>query len=103
MNCVTLGCPPPRNSSRRCHCGACHESFSGLSAFDKHQTINHGSHCHDPADRGLIQRPDGVWRLPGEMPDGVFPPHGDAQDGLAPADLGAGVGSGPQEAQEAEK
>jgi hypothetical protein len=92
VNCLTRGCPPPRDGSRRCHCAACHLDFSGLTAFDKHQTLDHGSHCHDPATRGLVRRSDGVWRTPGEMPGGLFPPSGDDTDGLNPATLGASVG-----------
>lgn len=33
------------------HCGACHLTFSGLGAFDKHRRGAHdgGRHCVDPA------------------------------------------------------
>jgi hypothetical protein len=34
-----------------CHCGACHRTFSGLSAFDIHCV---GGHCNDPAT--LVKR-----------------------------------------------
>ena len=82
MNCLTLDCPRPRDGSRRSHCAGCHRTFTSVSAFDRHQTLNDGSHCHDPAIRGLIQRPDGVWRHPGERPEGLISPQGDDTDGL---------------------
>ena len=101
MNCLTLGCPRPRDGSRRSHCAGCHHTFTSVSAFDRHQTLNDGSHCHDPAERGLIQRPDGVWRHPGERPEGLIPPQGDDGDGRTPRTLGASEGQAPSGAQEA--
>lgn len=65
MNCATLGCPVPRERTRRSHCARCHRTFSGVTAFDRHQT---SGGCQDPAERGLVQRPDGIWRFPGEWP-----------------------------------
>lgn len=55
--------------SGRCHCGGCHETFSGLTAFDRHRTQDgeHGT-CWPPAERGLevAERPYGLlWRLAG--------------------------------------
>ena len=36
--------------NRTGHCSACHRTFSGLAAFDGHQTIERGTvTCHDPA------------------------------------------------------
>jgi hypothetical protein len=100
--CLERGCPAPGIGSRRAHCsGGCHHTFSGLSAFDRHQTLDGGSHCHDPAARGLVQRPDGVWRLPGERPEGLISRNGDDGDGRNPVTLGASEGQGVQGAQEA--
>jgi hypothetical protein len=99
--CLEHGCPAPGLGSRRAHCSGCHNSFSGLSAFDRHQTLDGGSHCHDPAARGLVQRPDGVWRLPGDMPSGVFPPSGDDGDGRTGADAATDAHGEAGEAQEA--
>ena len=101
MSCLMLGCPPPRDGTRRSHCAGCHETFTSVSAFDRHQTLNDGSHCHDPATRGLIQRPDGVWRHPGERPEGLIPHQGDDRGGRTPQTLGAGEGRKATEAQEA--
>ena len=42
----------------RAHCGACHETFSSLGAFDAHQRGPHvpaGQLCADPEDLGLVQ------------------------------------------------
>lgn len=53
----------------RAHCGGCHETFSGITAFDLHrsQAGEHGT-CRAPADVGLevAERPYGpLWRSPG--------------------------------------
>ena len=71
MKCFHLGCPIPPLNSRVSHCsGGCHRTFSGVSAFDRHQTFSEetGSVCHDPSARGLVQRADGVWRWDREFP-----------------------------------
>ena len=101
MSCLMLGCPPPRDGSRRCHCAGCHLDFSGLTAFDRHQTPNGDTLCQDPTSRGLIQRPDGVWRTPGEMPNGLFPPQGNDGDGLTGAPGTREPHEAPRNAQEA--
>jgi hypothetical protein len=104
MSCLTHGCPPPAPGSRRSHCAACHQTFSGLTAFDRHQTLDRTRTgypviCLPPTEfTNLIQRPDGVWRLPGEVPDGVFPLSGDDRDGRTPQTLGAGEGQATTEA-----
>lgn len=49
----------------RSHCGGCHETFSSLTAFERHRR---GLRCNDPADSGLEAReqPWGVlWGQPG--------------------------------------
>jgi hypothetical protein len=49
-------------------CAACSEEFSGLTAFDKHQTTDYGSPkpvtCHDPASVGLVRDRNGRWGFP---------------------------------------
>jgi hypothetical protein len=35
-----------------CHCSACHMTFQGIEAFDRHRVRGH---CADPATRGLIK------------------------------------------------
>lgn len=48
------------------HCGACHRTFSGITAFDKHRGGSHARdtrHCLDP-ETTVFQREDGSeWRL----------------------------------------
>jgi hypothetical protein len=64
---------------RACHCSACHRTFTGLEAFDKHRSGSHAAgtrHCVDPAGVGLVPAnkpwPDG-WGYPGTWrgPDDV--------------------------------
>jgi hypothetical protein len=43
----------------RAHCGACHRTFTGVTAFDSHRTAaGEGEHggCREPADVGLLGR-----------------------------------------------
>ncbi len=47
---------------RRCHCGACDESFSSPSAFDKHRVE---LACRPPGESGLVLL-DGYWQWPAE-------------------------------------
>lgn len=61
----------------------------------------HGSHCHNPATRGLVQRPDGVWRHPGERPEGSIPAQEDDGDGLTGAPGTPGPHETPRDAHEA--
>jgi hypothetical protein len=61
--------------TRTCHCGACHQTFSGQELFTahRHQRGEHGG-CIPPSsivdqhgDRRMFER-DGIWRGP-EMPE----------------------------------
>jgi hypothetical protein len=63
MSTVTrcLTCAQRWSGLRACHCAACHCTFSGVSAFDRHQR---GGRCQHPAVVALDER-DGVWRFPG--------------------------------------
>jgi len=60
------------------HCAACHESFRGMTNFDKHQRVVSGQlTCLDPAEIGLLVRRvlgDGT-RVWGGPPDAVRPPN----------------------------
>ena len=47
------------------HCGGCHEDFSGIVAFDRHQQAGPPI-CRAPETVGLVQRDNGVW---GELMD----------------------------------
>lgn len=46
------------------HCGACHQTFGGLRAFDRHR-VGHVNNrrCLAPQDLGLEHR-HGAWRQP---------------------------------------
>lgn len=50
------------------HCGGCHETFTGISAFSAHR-VGDGNgdwHCSDPKDVGLVDagRKYPCWREP---------------------------------------
>jgi hypothetical protein len=52
------------------HCAACHQTFTAVTAFDKHRSGSHSEdtrRCLDPASVGLIdaQRAYPCWGLPG--------------------------------------
>jgi hypothetical protein len=70
--------PSPSNA----HCGACHHTFSGVSAFDRHRR---GGECINPRDLGLHADPRGVWRYPAPDPTkrAVWPQAADHQARLA--------------------
>ena len=54
------GCGKSWTGHSRCHCTACHESFSSVSAFDRHR-IDFA--CRPPGDPGLVLV-DGYWQWP---------------------------------------
>lgn len=52
------------------HCSECHQTFTAITAFDKHRTGSHPlstRHCLDPATIGLIDagRAYPCWGAPG--------------------------------------
>jgi hypothetical protein len=54
---------------RFCHCEGCHESFTGVKAFDAHRRGRHGvdRHCATPAQMlilGLRKNAQGQWSCP---------------------------------------
>ena len=56
---------------KTCHCPACHETFTGPTAFDKHRAGSHidaTRRCTDPKTVGLVDagREYRCWALPGE-------------------------------------
>jgi len=56
---------PPGHS--RCVCRSCGETFSGLTAFDKHRR---GGRCLDPAELGMeikMGAKGSWWGLPGNF------------------------------------
>lgn len=60
------------------HCPACHETFTGTRAGDKHRTGDHAvfvgperRRCLSPAEmteRGMVRNDRGVWTLGGVNP-----------------------------------
>lgn len=53
------------------HCSGCHETFTSLSAFDKHRTGSHASgsrRCLPPAEVGLVSagRNYPCWGMEGD-------------------------------------
>jgi len=81
-----MSCKCPIRSGRACHCAKCHTSYTGVEAFDRHQTIENGKVvCRDPATFELNgkplfmshrETPDGkpMWsRYRPDMPERVFP------------------------------
>jgi hypothetical protein len=56
-----------RPGSSRCQCGRCGLTFSALSNFDAHQTLDPDGNvqCWDPSSIGLVCR-EGVWGRPGD-------------------------------------
>ncbi|MEU4133626.1 FDXHR family putative zinc-binding protein [Streptomyces wuyuanensis] len=56
--------------TERSHCGGCHETFTGLTAFERHRK---GLRCNPPAEVGLVarQKPYGtLWGQP--APEGGY-------------------------------
>lgn len=53
-----------------CHCAVCHETFSSLNWFDRHQDVAHGAKltpviiCHPPVSLGLVKDYRGTWTTP---------------------------------------
>lgn len=51
------GCPNRWNGHNTCHCASCHETFTTITAFDKHRAGSHPHdtrHCLDPEAAGLV-------------------------------------------------
>ena len=51
-----------------CHCGACHQTFSGLGLFDRHQDVDYrrrpAVQCKPAGTLGLVRDDRGTWRTP---------------------------------------
>lgn len=56
-----------------CTCHPCGESFTGLTAFDKHQDVDYNRRpavqCLDPATLGMERNAHGRWGYPGSDED----------------------------------
>jgi hypothetical protein len=61
-----------------CTCHPCGQSFTGLTAFDKHQQVDYTRRpavtCLDPATLGMVRNDHGRWG---------YPATGDARERLA--------------------
>lgn len=61
-------CPEP--TGPQCHCARCHQTFSGLTVFDRHQAIDYNcrpavSCIQNPGlTLGLVRDASGVWITP---------------------------------------
>jgi hypothetical protein len=65
VNCAAHGCPSPAGSA--CHCAACHQTFSNLTLFDRHQdwrTMPGKLSCVAARELGLVRGPTGTWWTP---------------------------------------
>ncbi|WP_439332433.1 FDXHR family putative zinc-binding protein [Saccharopolyspora antimicrobica] len=51
------GCSSRWTGVSRCHCSGCHQTFSGVTAFDKHRNR---SKCREPSKLGLVIV-NGIW------------------------------------------
>jgi hypothetical protein len=61
------GCDKNWTGTSRCHCSACHETFSGITTFDLHRQANSKrGKCKKPAYIGLVKNDKGVWSVPQE-------------------------------------
>lgn len=61
-------CSARWSGTAKAHCAAsgCHRTFSTVSNFDRHRTIDgERGACRDPQDIGLIDR-DGIWGMPSD-------------------------------------
>ena len=69
---VSHACGARWSGRQKCHCGGCHLTFSGLTAFDKHRV---GMRCLAPGEVGLVARVGEfgpIWGLPGRPPSGLW-------------------------------
>ena len=70
------GCDQTWTALNACHCGGCHETFSGIWLFDWHRTAigEHGS-CVEPRnvvtgdDKPIMFFREGMWRGPEMTPE----------------------------------
>lgn len=58
-------CPARWTGLAAAHCTGCHETFSGVSLFDRHRTAaGERGACRPPADLSDCEFRDGMWRGP---------------------------------------
>jgi len=61
------GCPSRWSGLARAHCSACHLTFTGVSAFDRHRSAD--DECLDPTTLGMVLRPGALWGAPALSPE----------------------------------
>lgn len=59
--CSRSGCAAPRPTPSQAHCTVCHETFGGVTGFDKHRK---DGWCQNPASVDLVADDRGIWRWP---------------------------------------
>lgn len=63
------GCPARWGGTKTAHCSGCHETFTTVSAFDKHRGGSHpdNRYCINPGSVGLVLTGRGYrcWGVPG--------------------------------------
>lgn len=65
-----LWCTAAWGGANTAHCGGeggCHETFSGITAFDRHRNQRGAGSCHTPAEVGMVDagRAYPAWTIPG--------------------------------------
>lgn len=65
------GCTTRWNGANTAHCAACHTTFTGITAFDRHRVGSHAAgkrHCLTPDAVGLVLtgRAYPCWGEPGD-------------------------------------
>lgn len=71
------GCVWKQRGNVTGHCAKCHETFEGISLFDRHQVCNEDGSvtCQDPAGLKIKGVPvtlrEGSWRGPGMDQDAI--------------------------------
>ncbi len=71
-------CSSRWNGLETSHCAACHQTFTGETAFNKHRAGSHGRgtrHCVEPVSVGLVDagRAYLCWGLPGRANEDSMP------------------------------
>lgn len=61
------GCPSTWTGLSRAHCSACHLTFTGVSAFDRHRGAD--GECLLPPNLGMVLREGGIWGAPAMTPE----------------------------------
>jgi hypothetical protein len=55
------GCTNTWTPLNACHCSGCHQTFAGITGFDKHRKY---SKCVSPSTVGLVLNESGLWARP---------------------------------------